>query len=81
MMPPPATLFLGYALLGGALFLLSAGIRAFPFRELEASLPARDLRRRHHGAALAQAVGSLVLATLMLLASTIALMTAAAQLL
>ena len=81
MMPLPATLFLGYALLGGALFLFSAGIRGFPLTESETLLPAQARRRRRHSASLAQAIASLVLATLLLLAATIALLTVAPQLL
>ena len=81
MMPLPATLFLGYALLGGALFLFSAGVRTFPLRESEPPLSVRAPRRQRHSTSLVQAIASLVLATLLLLAGTIALMTVAAELL
>jgi hypothetical protein len=80
MIPLPATLFLGYALLGGALFLFSSGMRGF-FQESGASLSVHSLPGRRHGANLAQAIVSLVLATFLLLGATIALMTVAARLL
>ncbi len=80
MIPLPATLFLGYALLGGALFLFSAGVRGF-LRESQAPLSAGAGEGRSHGAALAQAIASLVLATLLLLAATTALLTVAVRLL
>lgn len=78
MIPLPADLFLGYALLGGALFLLSAGVRALVNPDIP--LSARAVVGRSHGAALARAIASLVVATLLLLAATIALITAVERL-
>jgi len=81
MMPIPATLFLGYGLLGAALFLFSAGIRAFPVEASVRPLATDARRRRRHEVALLRAIVSLVLATLLLLAGTIALATVAPQIL
>ena len=79
MMPLPATLFLGYAMLGGALFLFSAGLRAF-LQESDVPVLVESSERRRHATSLAPAVVSLFLATLLLLAATIALLTVAPEL-